>query len=788
MNKHSGRSTPAAKPSSTPALVCGLLVALIFGIALWLRAYLPYDKVFTEAGIKLAGNDSYYHMRLIENLLKHLFDPINFDPYTYFPHGTDVTWPPFFDWLVAVVIWVVGLGSPSQKLIDTIGVFYPAVLGALTVIPVYFIGKELFNRWAGVMAAALIAILPSQFLTRSLLGTVDHHVAETLFTTLVILFLILAIKSARKNPFGFSHLLRRDWPSIKKPLVYSLIAGIFLGVYLLSWVGGLLFVFLLFIYFIIQFMINHLRGTGLDDLSVIGMVTFLTAAIISLPILSGMDAGKQSAPAFAIALATLLALNLLSRFLRKNGVAPFFYPLTVAVLGIVLVAGVYLVDASFIPSMLRKLDFLSASGVVLTITEAQPLLFRNGSFSLSSAWNSFTTGFFLSFIAFGLLAYQTIRKADPGKTLLLVWSLFMFLATLGQNRFGYYYSVNVALLCGYLSWQVLSLGGFTDADELRARAEALKNDIKAKIKKPSGRKGSSFSRILIHSLAVVIVFFAVFYPNIEPAYSMGQLAPLVMKDAYYEALYWMRDNTPDPFGDPSFYYAEYQAPADGEDYNYPKSAYGVMTLWDYGHAITRIAHRIPVSNPFQQGASISDRFFVSQSATAANAIMDDLGAKYVFLDYPTALTYFRSVATFAGKDVTDYYETYYRMVDGKLTEMPIFYPKYYYSAVVRLYNFNGQAVTTTRSLVIAYKDKINADGESYKEITNALYFTNYEAAQAYVALQKSDNYLICSDNPFISPVPLEQMSQYSLIYKSNTITSWGDTKNLPWIKIFEYTG
>ncbi|GAI14766.1 unnamed protein product, partial [marine sediment metagenome] len=49
----------------------------------------------------------------------------------------------------------------------------------------------------------------------------------------------------------------------------------------------------------------------------------------------------------------------------------------------------------------------------------------------------------------------------------------------------------------------------------------------------------------------------------------------------------------------------YEAPPQGQKYEYPESSYSVMSWWDYGHWITRIAHRIPISNPFQQGASLS---------------------------------------------------------------------------------------------------------------------------------------------------------------------------------------
>jgi len=288
------------------------------------------------------------------------------------------------------------------------------------------------------------------------------------------------------------------------------------------------------------------------------------------------------------------------------------------------------------------------------------------------------------------------------------------------------------------------------------------------------------------AFTLIVVCIIVFYPNIKPAISLARSEPLVTSDAWYSALYWLRDNTSAPFNDTSFYYTGYEPPPSGQDYNYPPSAYGVMAWWDFGHMITRLAHRIPVCNPFQQGASEVSRFLTAQDAVSAAKTMDNLGCKYVVVDYGTALSMFISVVGFGDKNIQDFYEGYYRMVDGKLTSVTFFYPEYYFSAAVRLYNFDGQGVTALKSVVISYQDKVSTEGTHYKEITNAVYFPTYAGAKAYVAIQTSGNYQIGSFNPFISPVPLEQLSQYQLIYSSNTVVDYAEVKNIPVIKIFEY--
>lgn len=296
------------------------MLALFFSIALFLRIYLPYDQIFGSDWVKFSGIDAYYHIRLVENLLHHLPHLNTFDPYTFYPNGTRVAWPPFFDWFLVSIIWVIGLGSPTQQIIDVVGASFPAVLGALTVFPVYFIGKELFGRWAGILAVGVLTILPGDFLFKSMLGYTDHHVAETLFSTTFILFLIMSIKAAKQRQLTLKHVKRREWGAFTKALVYSLLGGFFLGIYLLSWVGGLFFVFIISVYFLTQFVIDHLRGHNNDYLCIVGTLSFLTASVLSLPLLSQTLFGPLYLPSLLIATLIPLIWNSISRLMESKEV------------------------------------------------------------------------------------------------------------------------------------------------------------------------------------------------------------------------------------------------------------------------------------------------------------------------------------------------------------------------------------------------------------------------------------------------------------------------------------
>ena len=198
----------------SPGLIAGVIVFLFFGIALYLRIALPYDRIFTDEWIKFVGADSYYYMRIVDNLVFNFPHLSSYDPYMLYPVGMDIGAMPFYSYLLSSVIKLANFASPDEHVINVISAYFPAVLGALTVIPVFFIGKTVFNRWAGVLAAGLIAISPGEFLGRTILGFVDHHAIEVLLTSCTIMFLLLAIKKAEANNLDLNKFRQKDWAII----------------------------------------------------------------------------------------------------------------------------------------------------------------------------------------------------------------------------------------------------------------------------------------------------------------------------------------------------------------------------------------------------------------------------------------------------------------------------------------------------------------------------------------------------------------------------------------------
>lgn len=757
------------------AAVTGIIIGLLFGLALFLRVYVPQEWVFADGRVNFIGADAWYHMRLVDSLVENFPRMVTFDPYLFYPYG--ISWPhmPFFDWLLAGSALLVGFGSPTQQTVEVVGAVTPAVMGALVVIPVYFIGRGVFGRWAGILSAAVIAILPGEFMGRSLLGFSDHHVAEALFSALAMMFLLFAISSARRREITLRHLRARDWPVIRRPLVFSLLAGLFLGIYLLSWIGGPLFVFIIFLWVIVQCVIDHLKGRSVDYLCIVTVVPLAVASAMLLPL--SMRAFQTAA--VLIALATPFVLNVLSRLMAARKLRPTYYPaalLGLAVVGLLLFR---FVSPSAFESVMASFGIFTPNNIHQTILEVRPLFFPGDSFSTAVAWEMFTTSLYFSFAALVVLGYRVVRHGDAKLTLLLVWSLVLLVAMLGARRYAYYFAVNAALLTGYLSWQLLR---FLDV----GRWAALYRRKAAPI--------SRWARRTSIVLGVTIIFLVVFVPNLglppdwkgpttTLATAARQLAP---SDAWYNSLVWLRENTPEPFGTPEFYLDEYTTPPVGERYPYPESAYGIMAWWDYGHWITRIARRLANHGPGGNWSIPVARSFTAQDEATATAIIDQLDSRYVIIDYATATGKFHAMVTFAGGDPDDFREAYLVERDGQLIRLVFFYPEYYRALSTRLYNFDGRAVTPESTMVIAYQEALADDGTGYKLVTDAQLFLSYREAVDFVADQDSDNYRIVGADPMVSPVPLEALEDFRSVYVSDESTMHLGSVAMPTVKIFEY--
>jgi dolichyl-diphosphooligosaccharide--protein glycosyltransferase len=261
-------------------------------------------------------------------------------------------------------------------------------------------------------------------------------------------------------------------------------------------------------------------------------------------------------------------------------------------------------------------------------------------------------------------------------------------------------------------------------------------------------------------------------------------------DAWVSSLLWLKDNSPEPFGDPAAYYHHYEALPTGENFTYPSTAYGVTSWWDYGYWITQIAHRIPSANPAQDPEPIKKvaNLFLSEDNTTARDLLAEMSTSYVILDSTLTGGKFWAIATWAGQSLGKYFDIYYVVSQNQLVAVQLYYPDYYRTQVVRLYNFDGKGVTTVKSTVITYTNQVDSKGTEYKLITDSQQFDSYQAAVDYSNNQTSGNHVIVGVNPFISPVALDAVPDFQLVHNSEQGTSMPSVGFVPEVKIFQYTG
>jgi len=783
MNIHSVSSKPRVWP------LTGYIVALalIFGLALFIRIYFRQDDVFGSGWVRFAETDPWYHIRLLENLLQHFPQRISFDPYTFFPFGRNVFFAPFFDLILGFFVWVIGWGSPSQNTLEVVAAYFPAVAGALITIPVFFLGKELFNKNTGLICALLVAFMPGNFLARSLLGVTDHHVIEIIFRTVTLLFLILLIKSSRENEIRFSDVIHFNWGRCRKPLLFSVLCGISLAFYMLSWVGGLIFLLIIFACFVVLFIVDHLSGRNTDYLCLMGVPVFLVAMLLVLPFsnLNFLTALHPLPLLFSIV--ALVVLSAISTFMAKKLVKRYYFPLAIVVLGGIFLAALYLAAESLFASVTGAFDIFFREGESLTITEVQPLFsgFSFSSLSGTRVWAYFTTGLFYVPVGFVLLLISLRKRLDSGVLVFLVWSLMMLLAMMGQNRFSYYFAVNTALFGGYICWQIwkLILGGihllgFSEKKPEISEVRIRKHRGQAKTKQNIRYSPAFYASV---GLAALIGFFGVLFPNIPQLSAITTGVPGPNND-WRQALVWMKDNTPEPLGDSSSYYDLYEVPPERK-YAYPESAYGVMSWWDYGHWITAIAQRIPNSNAFQDGASSAARFFTCLDEKSACEQLDALGSKYVILDISMATSTFNSITSWTESPrLIEYY--YQKSQSGKLERVAVYHPDYYRSMCSRLYNFSGEAVIPDKTQVIKTAKRLDGKGNSFIEIIQAATFKTFEEAQKYI--QDNPEFVIVGTDPFVSPVPLQKLDHFNFVFGSETVIKKQETRDINYVQVYEY--
>jgi len=668
-----------------------------------------------------------------------------FDPYSLYPFGQPVMFGPLYDTLAAFVAIIIGFGNPSNFLIEIVAAIFPMLFAMLSVPLVYLISRISFNRISAIISVLIFSLMNGEFLHRSMFGNADHHIAELFFSLLFVLFFIIALK--RKN------------------YLYFLIAGFILGLYFLIWYGAIIFYFILMLFLIAAYFTQNKRY-NLKKIILLSIFPLLFYLIFA----TGYSPHSLKKETYLLIFVSLIALSFLI-----NKIKNYNKKILIGSLGIIVLLLVYF------QFQIRKM-LISPIKYIISNKVASEM---SSIFSYSSLSLSFYLLLFISFISLILLIYNA-KKRD---TYLFIglWSCIIILLSILQIRFSYYLPANIAILLGYITTK-------------------LKNK----------------KLLFTYTFLILLIILPL---SIETYNKANSFSPN-LKDIY-QALEWMGDNTPKLDLDYYAYHGEAEKVSsyiiyDGalvcenekiicaknpcssynyylaiksdnniknkscklfldypfyQYYNYTNSTYGIMNVYPYGHLITYIARRISIANGFlfPKGLNPSEKFFTAQNEKDAQEILNNFNVKYILLDdYSINAIQYMYDRIDSRQYMTSRLDSNNYIKEIKLAnnKQKIYLPDYYKSVVTRLYLYNGEEYAPKKSYVLINNEIIK--------------FKDYKSALGY--MEKNKNSIIIGIDPYESPIPLNSIRDFRLVYKSDTTIGKNDLGDIKKVKIFKYQG
>jgi oligosaccharyl transferase (archaeosortase A-associated) len=676
------------------------ILVFFMALALVLRM-IPAFYINDGGFLYTYDTDSWYTLRQIEVMVNN-FPLYNwFDPMTAFPDGKVIDWGPLYPFIAAIFSLVTG-STTHSGIIFASGWVSP--LMAAVMIPVMFLlGKKIANEKVGIIAAALVSFISIQYFSFSSYGWVDHHIAEVLFSTLFFLSYLSAIVYLKSHPAD-----RNEQKSFIFPVVLFVLTGTFYFLGLLASTTVILVMITIAIYTFVQMVLDYFSGDPsgyllLQNIGMLGVsIIFLFLFGIKQP---GVSLNQYSMGMIYVSAAIigetvlLYTMSLLSR--GKKWL--FFGGLIVlAILGIFLIQSV---------PLLQKV-FDQATGLLFGYSVYSLSIIETLPWTLSGAWENFNVALILMTGGFLVLGYTVIQKRNNESVFLLVWSVIMLLLTVRFQRFVYFFTVNVVILAAIciaepFTWNdnniIINLktvfsrsfkGAISptdtenDSSKKPVPKKEKKNIPKSTKKNPVHFTGKFKDLAVISILILTIGLFAMsIYADIQIGISTPnrEISP-----DWIESLEWLQENTPPTGVD---YYKQY----DMQGFSYPAQSYGIMAVWDAGHWITFFAHRIPITNPFQDnlgGPKGAAAFFLSTNESKADTILEDFGGKYVITDSHMAVDSFTNLVPWqrGSVDISAYIKWFLKpdaTDSSRLLKVHRFDNGYFQTMVVRLQSFDG---------------------------------------------------------------------------------------------------
>ncbi|WP_319578647.1 oligosaccharyl transferase, archaeosortase A system-associated [uncultured Methanospirillum sp.] len=742
------------KQNNTVIILAIIIIFALFG--LWLRL-LPMEQLTSGPVPKLIFMDPWYNMRLIEVITSNFPSYPWFDPMNGFPVGKDNDWGPLYPMFSAAIAMLLGAGTRNE--IMTVVSWIPPALSLVMIPILYMIGKTVADRKTGLIAACLISVIAGEYLYRSFYGYLDHHFMEVLFSTAFILCYVLIIREAEHEKSGRqSHNL----------ILYSVLAGLMYYLGIMNIPTMVLFVGIIGGFCAVHALLTRDKQS-LKSLTIAHVILF--GVFIILFALTGihnegMSLAQYTPTHLLLALALIIEPIFLtvSIHVTHNKPAPYLWGVVIGTPTIV-----FAIASVIVPSIVQTIStgfsyFFFFSYKDTYINEMQM-------WDLTRAYHSFNIALLFMVIGLILTAYQTYKKYDAIKLCILIWAFVILISTILHLRYEYYAAVIVVLFTSIalaFTWDLLISRQTVEPKSIGKGKKTLGNSLVQK-------------NLPLIVVGLIILIITALSAQITWEVGTKQIQMIGMNDDWAGALTWLEKNSPDTEID-------YLKIYNKDGFSYPNNSYGVLSWWDYGHWITYLAKRIPITTPFQNNVPPVAQFLVSTDEKSADSLAEKMGAKYVIIDYEMINSKYPSLPLWAhGQNERDKYQKYYyqqsknnpNQYDPVLTLKPEFFT----SMVSRLYIFDGTETNSTGGSLVQYGE-MQTGSQKVPAISKITTLTPEQAIKAASEpLNPGTDLVSIQYTHPITTIPA--LTHYRLIYESPTVTASDELAEMHSVKIFE---
>ncbi len=556
----------------------------IFLLALFIRLTpAAYEAI-------LKGFDPYFQYRQTQFIVENGFSAwfTWHDPFSWYPWGRDIpanTYPGLPFAAAAVYLFLRGIGLPINLL--EMCWAWPAFMGALTSVAIYFLGKELGSKKVGLIAAFFLAVMPAYF-QRTIAGFFDNETIGILLMVLTTYFYIRAIKH--------------------ESILSGALAGLALAYLALTWGANIYFFYLIPLSNLILLIIKKYKTFYLIPYTLVIGIPLLVGS--QIPLLGGVNIIFNSIGLVSIGVLGILVLYELLKRLRETNIytkiKPHILSIIGGVIGVTVIAVLainYIAQINILSPIIGVFSSLPARflSIINPLARSDVYLVASVGEHAVSAWGVFYYYLFIPILLFPVGIYFILKRLEAYDIFLLVALITSLYFAASMIRL---LLILAPFICLFASYGLVSvMKPFTSIITKEAGAVSTR---KRRLSKTVSRE---------YSVVAFGIVFILLAANLWHGVEMSkQFAPseMIGLGVYYdwqESFQWMRDNL--------------------------GTGKVILSWWDYGYWITAVANETTLmdNGTFNQTQIAILGLALMSNDVDALKILRQYGVEYVLVHF-----------------------------------------------------------------------------------------------------------------------------------------------------------